>query len=466
MSSPTSRVLKIASAVQAGGNPLAEAQKALRLAPKFSGLNALIYKESKPECKNTSGLLAGVPITLKDNLLHAGRPAQAASRILEGYTAPTNAHVVKLVEDAGAVIIGRSNMDEFAMGSTTESSCYGPCLNPWDTDRVPGGSSGGAAALVAAGLTPIALGSSTGGSVRQPASYCGVVGLKPSYGSVSRRGLIAYASSLDVVAPIGASVKDVALAFQAIAGPDLLDETSNDRPPQTRLFETQQRLDGLRIGILEEGLSDGNDNGVNACLQDAAQALKEAGASLSRVSLSSLSESLPAYYILAPSEASSNLSRFDGVRFGPRAPSKNIEEMYTESRTQGFGKEVQRRILMGTFCLSAGYYEAYYGRAKTFQSQLKTAVSRLFQQVDLLLLPTTPTTAPRLGAHSTPEAMYLSDIYTVCANLCGIPAISVPCGLSEGLPVGAQLMAPFFEEDRLFQAAGVIEAATGPLRPN
>ena len=294
MSAPNSRVLEISSGVQAGEDPLAEAQKSLNLVPNISGLNALIYKELKPECKNPNGLLAGVPITLKDNLLHAGRPAQAASRILEGYTAPTDAHVVKLVEEAGAVIIGRSNMDEFAMGSTTESSCYGPCLNPWDNDRVPGGSSGGAAALVAAGFTPIALGSSTGGSVRQPASYCGVVGLKPSYGSVSRRGLIAYASSLDVVAPIGASVKDVALAFQAIAGPDPLDETTNDRQPQTGLFDTQQRLDGIRIGILEEGQSDGNDKGVNACLQDAASALERAGANLSRVSLNKLKESLPA----------------------------------------------------------------------------------------------------------------------------------------------------------------------------
>jgi aspartyl-tRNA(Asn)/glutamyl-tRNA(Gln) amidotransferase subunit A len=404
-------------------------------------------------------------VTIKDNLLHKGRPCQCASRILEGYVASTSAHAVDRLEAAGAIVVGRSNMDEFAMGSTTESSCFGPCLNPWDSERVPGGSSGGAAALVAAGFTPIALGSSTGGSVRQPASYCGVVGLKPTYGRVSRRGLVAYASSLDVVAPIGATVEDTALALQAIAGPDPLDETSLTQPVEDYLASSRQPIEGLRIGVLSEGLSDGNEAGVNHRLQDAALALQQAGALLEEVSLPELSNSLAAYYILAPSEASSNLARFDGIRYGPRAAEQELESLYTGSRTQGFGKEVQRRILLGTFCLSSGYYEAYYGKAKAFQARLSEAVKGLFEHVDLLLLPTAPTTAPRLGAHADPLSMYLSDIYTVSANLCGNPAISVPCGLSKGLPVGAQLIAPHFKEGRLLRAAGAIETAVGILLP-
>lgn len=457
----------IAESVQQGqSSPLGPAQAALLRAQDLSALNALIHTETQPQCRNPSGILAGVPITIKDNLLHTGRPAQAASKILEGYIAPNNAHVVDRMEAAGAVIIGRSNMDEFAMGSTTESSCYGPCHNPWDVQRVPGGSSGGAAALVAAGLTPIALGSSTGGSVRQPASYCGVVGLKPSYGRVSRRGLIAYASSLDVVATIGASVADAALALQAIAGHDPMDETSSEAPTEDYLSYCNKPIHSLRIGILKEGLSDDNEEGVNACLEDAANALQAAGATLSQVSLSQLSDSLAAYYVLAPAEASSNLSRFDGIRFGPRAESQDLESLYIESRSQGFGKEVQRRILLGTFCLSSGYYDAYYCRAKAFQAKLKTAINTLFQSVDLLLLPTAPTTAPQFGAHKSSAEMVLEDIYTVCANLCGIPAISVPCGLSKGMPVGAQLMAPAFQEGRLLQAASAIEAATPKIRPH
>jgi aspartyl-tRNA(Asn)/glutamyl-tRNA(Gln) amidotransferase subunit A len=461
--SPTAQA--IALAVNRGHDPLGYAQGALQHAQDLTNLNALIHAETHPECLNSAGILAGVPITLKDNLLHAGRPAQAASNILEGYIAPTNAHIVDGLQAAGAVIIGRSNMDEFAMGSTTETSCYGPCLNPWDLNRVPGGSSGGGAALVAAGLTPIALGSSTGGSVRQPASYCGVVGLKPTYGRVSRRGLIAYASSLDVIAPIGATVADTALALQAMAGHDPLDETASKEPTEDYLSFCTQGVEGLRIGVLTQGLSDGNEPGVNACLAGAAQALRTAGASLSQVSLPELSGALAAYYVLAPAEASSNLSRFDGIRYGPRAPSQNLEDLYIETRSQGFGKEVQRRILLGTFCLSSGYYDAYYRRAKAFQLTLKIAINALFQQVDLLLLPTAPTTAPQLGAHKSSAEMVLEDIYTVCANLCGIPAISVPCGLSQGLPVGAQLMAPAFQEGRLLQAACAIESATGPLRP-
>ena len=294
---------EIAAAVHRGGSPTEAAEKALQSLGPLKGLNALVPVESELKCKNPSGPLAGVPVTLKDNLLHDGRPCQCGSRVLEGYVAATSAHAVSLLEESGAIVLGRSNMDEFAMGSTTESSCFGPCLNPWDPKRVPGGSSGGAAALVAAGLTPIALGSSTGGSVRQPASYCGVVGLKPTYGRVSRRGLVAYASSLDVIAPLGASVEDTALALQSIAGPDDFDETSEDQATEDYLASSEREIKGLRIGILSEGLSEGNDAGVNARLKEAASALQEAGAALVDVSLPALSSALAAYYILAPSEA-------------------------------------------------------------------------------------------------------------------------------------------------------------------
>lgn len=442
------------------------AKASLEQAQKTQRLNALIHQEDSFSDENPSGILTGIPVAIKDNLLHKGRPCRCASKILEGYVASSTAFSVEQLENAGAIIIGRSNMDEFAMGSTTESSSYGPTLNPWDVKRVPGGSSGGAAALVAAGVVPIAIGSSTGGSVRQPASYCGVVGLKPTYGRVSRRGLVAYASSLDVVAPIASNINDAARALQAMAEFDPLDETSLDHPVESFLEASQNGVSGLRIGLLDEGLNDGNEAGVNACIQQTARILEEAGATCTKVSLPDLSKALAAYYILAPSEASSNLSRFDGIRYGPRAEANDLFSTYTKSRVQGFGEEVKRRILLGTFCLSSGYYDAFYGRAKAFQTQLRNAMVQRFNQVDLILLPTAPSIAPLLGSHDkTPLDMYLSDIYTVTANLTGNPAISVPCGISEGMPVGAQLIAPHWMESRLLAAGAAIEKAVGTMQP-
>jgi len=445
----------------------AVAKASLKQADARKELNALIHKEDHFSEEEHPGILTGVPIAIKDNLLHKGRPCSCASKILEGYIASSTAFAVEQLEKAGAIIIGRSNMDEFAMGSTTESSVYGPTLNPWNPKRVPGGSSGGAAALVAAGIVPIAIGSSTGGSVRQPASYCGVVGIKPTYGRVSRRGLVAYASSLDVVAPIASNINGAARALQAMSGFDPLDESSLQQPGENFLEAPKSGVAGLRVGLLEEGLNDGNQTGINTSLNNTAHILKEAGATCTMVSLPDLSKALAAYYILAPSEASSNLSRFDGIRYGPRAETEDLYSTYTKSRSQGFGEEVKRRILLGTFCLSSGYYDAFYSRAKAFQAQLQNTMTDLFNHVDLILMPTTPGIAPLLGSHDKdPLNMYLSDIYTVTANLTGNPAISVPCGISEEMPIGAQLIAPHWKESTLLAAGAVIEEAVGTMRPS
>jgi aspartyl-tRNA(Asn)/glutamyl-tRNA(Gln) amidotransferase subunit A len=403
------------------------------------------------------GLLAGVPIALKDNLVEQGEPCTCGSRVLEGYRAPYTATAVQGLKSQGAVVVARTNMDEFAMGSSNENSAFGPVSNPWDPERVPGGSSGGSAALVAAEVVSLALGSSTGGSVRQPAGYCGVVGLKPTYGRVSRRGLVAYASSLDVVAPLGHSVEETALALQAMAGPDTGDSTSLQAPVGNYLDALNAGVKGLRVGMLKEAFEGGNHPEVDARVLEATVLLEEAGAHLSEVSLPALSHAIDCYYVLAPCEASSNLARFDGIRYGPREPAEDLRSLYENVRTERFGAEVKRRILIGTYCLSAGYYDAYYGKALEVQALLREQVQALFQEVDLLLLPTTPQPAFRKGERADPLTMYLGDIYTVTANLTGIPGISVPCGLADGLPVGLQLMAPALEEERLFAAASEVE---------
>jgi aspartyl-tRNA(Asn)/glutamyl-tRNA(Gln) amidotransferase subunit A len=412
------------------------------------------------------GALAGVPVALKDNYCDTDAPCTCGSRILEGYTAPYTATAVQRLRDAGAIVVARTNMDEFAMGSSNENSAFGPVSNPWDTDRVPGGSSGGSAALVAAGVVPIALGSSTGGSVRQPASFTGVVGLKPTYGRISRHGLVAYASSLDVVAPLGRSVEDAALALSVMAGVDPLDATSLDTAVEDYPAATEMGVKGLRVGLLTEALGEGNEAETTALVREGSLHLQKAGAEISEVSLPALSHAIPCYYVLAPAEASSNLARFDGIRYGPREPADDLASLYKNVRTGRFGPEVKRRILMGTFCLSAGYHDAYYIQALAAQALLKKQLAALFRQVDLLLLPTAPSTAFRKGELvEDPLAMYLSDIYTVTANLTGTPAISVPCGLANGLPVGLQLMAPPLGEARLVAAAGVVERAVGLLTP-
>ena len=421
-------------------------------------LNAFVSGEGWTAIGKTQGLLAGVPISIKDNLLVKGALCRCGSRALEGYRAPYTATVVSNILAAGVSLVGRSNMDEFGMGSTTESSCFGPTLNPWRLGHVPGGSSGGAAASVAAGLTPIAIGSSTGGSLRQPASYCGVVGLKPTYGRLSRRGLVAYASSLDVVGPIAATVEDCSLALRAMMGEDPLDSSQR---PETDLIPlsgpVEEGAKDLRIGLISDALSEGNHPDINALVNHSAALLESAGAFVEPCSLPDLDRSLAAYYVIASAEASSNLARIDGLRFGPSTAADTLDELYRRNRSQGFGREVKRRILMGTFCLSAGYAHAIYQRALAQQARLQHKLGQLFERYDALVLPTTPDVAPPLGAHTDPHQMMLSDIYTVLANLAGLPAISIPCGLSRGLPVGVQLMASQGQESLLLQLAKTLE---------
>jgi aspartyl-tRNA(Asn)/glutamyl-tRNA(Gln) amidotransferase subunit A len=404
------------------------------------------------------GRLAGVPLALKDNLADAGQPCGCASRILERYVAPRTATAVERLRAAGAVVVARTNMDEFAMGSSTENSAYGPARNPHDETRAPGGSSGGSAVAVAGEVVPVALGSETGGSVRQPAALCGVVGMKPTYGRVSRRGLVAFASSLDVVSPFGADVRDAALVTEVMAGLDPGDATSADVPVPDLVAACDRGVRGLRVGLVKE--CEGSEPGVAERLAAAADALRAAGAELVDVSIPSVATALAAYHVLAPAEASSNLARFDGVRFGPREPADDLAGLYARTRSRRFGPEVRRRILLGTFVLSAGYADRYYLRAQAARARLTRELTDALATVDLLLTPTSPTVAFPLGARAAdPVAMYLSDVFTVPASLAGLPAISVPCGRSQGLPVGAQLVGRPFDEATVFAGAAALEAA-------
>ena len=407
----------------------------------------------------TPGPLAGVPVALKDNLCTRGIPTTCSSKILEGWRPPYNATVVDRIVAAGGIVIGKTNLDEFAMGSSTENSAFGPTRNPHDPSRVPGGSSGGSAAAVAAGFAPLALGSDTGGSIRQPAALCGVVGMKPTYGAVSRYGLIAFASSLDQIGPFSSTVADSALLFDVISGHDPLDSTSIDAPPRSCSAALGEGIEKLRVGVVHE-LMEGVAPDVVKQVNRAVESLSAGGAIVEEVSVPAAVYGISAYYLIAPAEASSNLARYDGVRYGLRVDADDITQMYGKTRAAGFGAEVKRRIMLGTYALSAGYYDAYYGKAQRVRTLMIRDFARAYQDFDVLLSPTSPTTAFEFGAKSDPLAMYMSDVCTIPSNLAGHPAISVPFGAGDdGLPVGVQVMANALQEPMMFRVAAALEAS-------
>jgi aspartyl-tRNA(Asn)/glutamyl-tRNA(Gln) amidotransferase subunit A len=408
------------------------------------------------------GPLAGVPLAVKDLFCTEGVPSQSGSRILEGYLPPYTASAVSRLREAGATLLAKTNQDEFAMGSSNENSAYGSVRNPWDRTRVPGGSSGGSAAAVAAGLAPWALGTDTGGSIRQPAALCGIVGLKPTYGAVSRYGMIAFASSLDQAGPLTRDVTDAALLLRHMVGRDECDATSLEFPHEIEL-PSAERLNGLTFGVPEELSGEGIEAGVLAAFEATLQRARELGAEVRPVRLPHAPHALSAYYVIAPAEASSNLARFDGVRYGRRASdAKDLLDMYTRTRHDGFGSEVKRRIMLGTYALSSGYYDAYYGRAQRVRTKIAQDFKSAFAEVDFILTPTAPTVAFSLGEKTgDPLSMYLNDFCTVPMSLAGIPAISIPCGLSDGLPVGLQIAGSAFSENRLLDAAHALELAIG-----
>jgi len=409
------------------------------------------------------GRLGGVPIAVKDVLCVKGQPTTAGSRILANYRPPYDAHVISELKRADAVVIGKTNMDEFAMGSSTENSGFFPTRNPWDVTRTPGGSSGGSAAAVAAGETPLALGTDTGGSIRQPASFCGVVGLKPSYGRVSRFGLVAFASSLDQIGPIAWTTTDAALLLEVIAGHDARDSTSVNRPVPAYTQNLDQPIQPLRIGVAREYFGSGLDSKVESAIRSALKEFEKLGAVVKDVSLPHSKYAIAAYYLVATAEASSNLSRYDGVHFGHRAAAFNgLFDMNARSREEGFGAEVKRRIMLGTFALSSGYKDAYYTKALQIRRLIKNDFDAVFQDCDVIMGPTAPTPAFRLNEKSDdPLAMYLSDIYTISCNLAGITGVSVPCGFTQsGLPIGLQIQADAYEEEKLLRVARMYERVT------
>ena len=408
--------------------------------------------------------LAGVPLAIKDIFCVEDVPTTAASRILEGYRPPYTATAAGRLAAAGAPMLGKTNMDEFAMGSSNENSAYEPVRNPWALDRVPGGSSGGSAAAVAAGLAPWSIGTDTGGSIRQPAALCGLVGLKPTYGSVSRYGMIAFASSLDQCGPITRDTTDAALLLRHLVagGRDRRDSTSVDFPEPIEL-PSAERLDGVRFGVVAElAEADTIDPGVKALFDQTLARIEDLGGTVEEISLPHTEHGLSAYYVLAPAEASANLSRYDGVRFGMRAGDGDLLSLYERTRSEGFGAEVKRRIMLGTYALSSGYYEAYYGRAQRVRTKIAEDFRAAFERVDLVVTPTSPSVAFRLGERTQdPMAMYMSDYCTVPMSLAGVPAVSIPAGLSDGLPVGFQITGPAFSENRILGAAHALERAIG-----
>jgi aspartyl-tRNA(Asn)/glutamyl-tRNA(Gln) amidotransferase subunit A len=424
-------------------------------------LNAFLWLADEAPEFPTEAPLAGVPLGVKDLFCTENVPSTAASRILEGYRPPYSATVVRKLTEAGCTTLGKTNMDEFAMGSSNENSGYGPVKNPWDTERVPGGSSGGSAAAVAAGLVPWAIGTDTGGSIRQPASLCGIVGLKPTYGAVSRYGMIAFASSLDQAGPLTRDVTDAALLFRHMTGRDHCDSTSVGMPEPVNL-PSAERLDGMRFGVPPELSGEGNEPGVLEVFNATVKKIEELGGAVEEVHLPHADYAISAYYVLAPAEASSNLARYDGVRYGPRRGNGDLLSLYEETRAAGFGAEVKRRIMIGTYALSSGYYEAYYGRAQKVRTKIVEDFRNAFKRVDFIVTPTSPTVAFKLGERvADPLAMYLSDYCTVPMPLAGIPGISIPAGLSDGLPVGFQIAGPAFSENRIFEAAYALEQAIG-----
>ncbi len=470
--------VELSAAIKQGKVTAVEAMEAVlsRIDERESDINAYVTMDRKQALKAAAavqekiekgvlnGVLAGVPVAVKDNLCTEGMRTTCSSKILENFVPTFSAEAVVNLEKAGAVVIGKTNMDEFAMGSTTETSAYGVTRNPWNTDHVPGGSSGGSAAAVAAGECYFALGSDTGGSIRQPASFCGVVGLKPTYGTVSRYGLVAYGSSLDQIGPLTKNVADCAAVLEVIASHDVKDATSINRKEENKDTDFTAALvddvKGMKIGIPRDYFGEGLDGEVKDAVLAAAKQLAAKGAVVEEFDLSLVAYAIPAYYTIAAAEASSNLERFDGIKYGYRAASfEGLHDMYKKTRSEGFGAEVKRRIMLGSFVLSSGYYDAYYLKALKVKAMIKNAFDDAFAKYDLILGPVAPTTAPRLGESlSDPLKMYLGDIYTISVNLAGLPAISLPCGTdSKGLPIGLQLIADSFQEKKLIQAAYTYE---------
>ncbi len=424
---------------------------------EFFEIEAAINRAQSMYDNGTAGPLCGMPIALKDNMLVYGQIASASSRILENYVAPYEGDVVKKLKDAGVVIVGRTNMDEFAMGSSTENSAYGVTKNPLDTNRVPGGSSGGSAASVAMGGAIAALGSDTGGSIRQPASFCGLVGLYPTYGAVSRYGLIAMGSSLDQIGPFTKTVADAELLHVAIAGHSDRDaQTVTDQKKREQYREMKKKIIGVPRSFLE---SDGIDPKVKESFEQALAVMQAKGYTVKDISLPHLKYSLPVYYVIMPAEVSSNLARLDGVRYGARVSGVDLDDTYKQSRGKGFGEETRRRIMLGTYVLSSGYYDAYYGQAQKVRAVIREEIVKLFEDVDLIATPTTPTGAFKIGEKSDPLSMYMADIFTVPANIAGVPAITVPFGIDDNdMPLGIQFFAPHFNEERLFTAGKDLES--------
>jgi aspartyl-tRNA(Asn)/glutamyl-tRNA(Gln) amidotransferase subunit A len=437
----------------------------LHIAEKFALQQAEAADKKRTEARRsgeTASPLLGIPLAVKDVLAVEGLPCTCGSRILEGYVPPFTATAVKRLQDAGMVVVGKTNTDEFAMGSSTENSAYGVTHNPWDTSRVPGGSSGGSAASVAVRNVPAALGTDTGGSVRQPASFCGVTGLKPTYGRVSRYGLIAYGSSLDCCGVLARSAADAAAVFSVMQGRDPLDSTSQDVPAKPVDMNNGSNLRGVRIGIPKEYFIEGIQQEVEEKVRAAIKVLQSLGAEVVEVSLPHTEYALPVYYLIAPAEASANLARYDGIRFGPRVEGSHLWDVFFKTRGAKFGDEATRRIMLGTYALSAGYYDAYYGQAQKVRTLIKRDFDQVFERVDAVACPVAPTTAFPIGAHGDdPLAMYLEDVFTLPANLAGVPGLSFPVGFdTQGLPVGMQLMGKPFREDMLLQMAHAYQQAT------
>ncbi len=482
----TMGVAEIADAVTKRKTSAAEVMEAhlSRIAAKNEKIHAFLGRDdekARAEARSldariakgeTPGALAGVPIAIKDAIHVMGLPTTCGSKILKQFQPPYEATVIQRLRSAGAIVIGKANMDEFAMGSSNENSAFGSVHNPWDASRVPGGSSGGSAAAVSAGFSAMALGSDTGGSIRQPAALCGVVGMKPTYGRVSRYGLVAFASSLDQIGPLTRSCKDAALVLSVIAGQDVHDATSSPRPVDDYAAGLDQPVRGLRVGVPRDFLKSGVEAGVRSEFDKTIEALEKDGARIVDVALPNAPHAIATYYLVATAEASSNLARFDGVRYGLRADSAaargTLKEMYGETRDAGFGAEVKRRIVLGTFVLSSGYYDAYYLRAQKVRTLIRRDFETAFGACDVIATPTTPSTAFKLGEKTAnPLEMYLADVFTVPANLAGVPGISVPCGFSSGLPVGLQFLGPAFAEAVLLRAGHAVERlmGAGTVRP-